>query len=101
MAAGGGPHLTFQVFCLAVDRLDCDSKVWPGKCLLEVVAGRLQVTAITEQVAAKAGEPVPQWGVGPLQVGADIQFRAVAAVEHRLAKRRSQLAELEARGPQF
>src|SRR5438552_3823391 len=85
MAARRGTHFALEVLGLAVDRIDRDLEVGPGKYWLQVVACRLQEAAIPEQVAAEGRQPVTQRGVGPLQVEADIQL-AGSGVEHRLTK---------------
>ena len=95
LAGRGDTNLAIEVLGLAVDRIDRDLEVGPGKHQLQVVACRLQEAAISEQVAAKGREPVAEWSVGPLEVKADIQL-AGSGVEHRLTKRQPQLRELEA-----
>ena len=85
IAGGGGKHLALQVLRLAIHRFDRDLEVWPGERHLEVVACRLQVAAVAEQMAAKRGQPVAERRVGPLQIEADVEL-ALARVEHGLAK---------------
>ena len=86
VAARGGTYLAVEIRGLALNRIDRDLEVRPGKHQLQVVACRLQEAAIPEQVAAKGREPVAERGVRPLQIKADIQL-AGSGVEHRLTKR--------------
>ena len=56
---------------------------------------------IPGQVPPQGRQPLAQRRVVPLQVGADIQLRAVAGIKHRFAERGPQFSELESSGVQL